>query len=103
MIRYLADVATPLHTAVHRTPLLAVSSDQLDQGQSGAKRTGQMGKGGRKRGTGSVGPKKRNGRKGVGTQGRRYVRLIMRESEEEKTVHAYNLTAHVLYKGMENM
>ena len=33
---------------------------------------------------GCVGPKKRNGRKGVGTQGRRYARLIMRESEGEK-------------------
>ena len=50
-----------------------------------------------------IGPKKRNGRKGVGTQGRRYARLIMRESEEEKAVHVYNVTAHVLYKGMENM
>ena len=83
--------------------MLAVSGDQPDKGQSGAKRTGQVGKGGRKRGTGSVGPKKRNGRKGVGTQGRRYARLIMRESEEEEAVHAYNVTAHDLYKGMENM
>ena len=58
-----------------------------------------MGKGGRKRGTGSVGPKKRNGRKGVGTQGRHYAWLMMRESEGEKAVHAYNVTAHVLHKG----
>ena len=27
----------------------------------------------------------------------------MRESEEEKAVHVYNITAHDLYKGMENM
>ena len=83
--------------------MLAVSGDQSDKGLSGAKRTGQVGKGGRKRGTGSVGPKKRNGRKGVGTQGRRYARLIMRESEKEKAVHVYNVTSHILYKGMENM
>ena len=36
-------------------------------------------------------------------QGRRYARLMMRESEGEKAVHAYNVTAHVLYKGMENL
>ena len=65
------------------------------------KRTGQVGKGERKHGTGSVGPKKRNRRKGVGTQGTRYARLIMRESEEENAVHAYNVTVHVLSKGME--
>ena len=82
---------------------MAVSGDQPDKGQSGAKRIGQVGKSRRKRGIGSVGPKTRNGRKGVGTQGRLYARLIMRESEEEKAVHAYNVTAHVLYKGMENM
>ena len=73
--------------------MLAVSGDQPDKGQSGAKRTGHVGKGVRKRGTRSVGPKKRNGRKGVGTQGRRYAKPIMRESEEENDLH----------KGMENM
>ena len=78
--------------------MLAVSSDQPDKRQSGAKRTGQVGKGGRKRGTGA-----RNGRKGVGTQGRRYARLMMRESEGEEAVHAYSVTAHVLYKGMESL
>ena len=83
--------------------MLAVSGDQPDKGQSGAKRIGQVGKGGRKRGTGSVGPKKHNKRKQVGMQGRRYARLIMRESEEEKAVHVYNVTAHVLYKGMESL
>ena len=39
-------------------------------GQS-VKRSGQV-RWERRRGTGSVGPRKRNGRKGVGTQGRRY-------------------------------
>ena len=40
-----------------------------------------MRKGRGKRGTGA-----HNGRKGVGTQGRHYVRVIMRESEGEKAV-----------------
>ena len=53
---------------------------------------------GSKRGTGA-----RNRRKGVGTQGRRYARLMMRESEGEEAVHAYSVTAHVLYKGMESL
>ena len=35
----------------------------------------------------------------MGTQGD--VTLIM--SEEEEAVHAYNVTAHDLYKGMENL
>ena len=48
-----------------------------------AERTTQVGKGGGKRGTGA-----HNGRKGVGTQGRRYVREMMRESEGEEAVHA---------------
>ena len=52
----------------------------------------------RKRGTGA-----RNGRKGVGTQGRRYARLMMRESEGEEAIHTYSVTAHALYKGMENL
>ena len=43
----------------------------------------KVGKGGRKCGTGE-----HNGRKGVGTQGRRYVRVMMRESEGEEAVHA---------------
>ena len=58
-----------------------VSGDQPDKGQSGVK---QVGKGGRKCGTGSVGPKKRTGRKGVGTQGRRYARGMMRERVRER-------------------
>ena len=78
--------------------MLAVSGDQPDKRQSRAKRTGKVGKGGRKCGTGA-----RNGRKGVGTHGRRYARLMMRESEGEEAVHAYSVTAHVLYKGMENL
>ena len=62
--------------------MLAVSGDQPDKRWSGAKRTSQLGKGGRKRGTGA-----HNGRKGVGTQGRRYARLMMRESDGEEAVH----------------
>ena len=42
-----------------------------------------VGEGGRKCGTGV-----HNGRKGVGTQGRRYTSLMMRESEGEEAVHA---------------
>ena len=47
----------------------AVSGDQPDKGRSGVKRTGQVGEGERKRGTGSVGPKKHNGRKRSGDAG----------------------------------
>ena len=77
--------------------MLAVSGDQPEKGQSGAKSIGQVGKG-RKRGT-----EARNGRKGVGTQGRHYVRLMMKENEGEEAVHAYSVTANVLYKGLENL
>ena len=56
-----------------------------------------MGKGGRKHGT-----EARNGRIGVGMQGRRYARFIMRESEGEEAVRTYSITTHALYKGMEN-
>ena len=82
--------------------MLVVSGDQPDKGRNGAKRTSHVGKGRRKRGTGSVGPSVTEG-KGVGTQGGRYARLFMRESEEEEVVHGYNVTADDLYKGMENM
>ena len=51
--------------------------------QSQVKQTGQVGEGGGKRGTGA-----HNGRKGVGTQGICYARLMMRESEGEEAVHA---------------
>ena len=63
--------------------VLVISDDQPDKRGSGAKRTSQVGKGGRKHGTGV-----HNGRKGVGTKGRRYATLIMRESEGEEAVHA---------------
>ena len=43
--------------------VLAVSGDQPDKGQSGAKRTGQVGKGGRKRGTRGVTEGKEWGRR----------------------------------------
>ena len=65
--------------------MLAVSDDQPDKGQSRAKRTGQVGMGRRKGGTGSVGPKKRNGRKGVGTQGRR-CRSVFRKLRENVNI-----------------
>ena len=65
--------------------MLAVSDDQAYKGRSGQKlRTSQVGKGGRKRGTGA-----HNGRKGVETEGRRYHKSNdERESEGEKAVHA---------------
>ena len=64
--------------------VLAVSGDQADKGRSGQKsRTSQVRKGERKHGTGA-----HNGRKGVETQGRRYVEVMMRENEGEEAVHA---------------
>ena len=41
---------------------------------------------------------RRNARKEAGD-----VTVIMRESEGEEAVHTYSVTAHVLYKGMENL
>ena len=32
-----------------------------------------------------------------------YTKLLIRESEGEEEVHAYSVTAHALYKGMENL
>ena len=61
---------------------MAVSDDQPDKEQSEADMPG--GKRRKKAWTGSVGPKKRNGRKGVGTQGRRYAREMMRQRVRER-------------------
>ena len=52
-----------------------------------------MGKGGVKRGTRSVTEGKKGGRYAYDE----------RESEGEEVVHAYSVTAHDLYKGMENL
>ena len=56
---------------------MAVSGDQPDKGQSGAKRTCQVGKGGRKRGTRGVTDGKEWGR-------RVDVTLMMRERVRER-------------------
>ena len=78
--------------------MLAIFGDQLYKRYNGAKWTGQMVKGGRKCGTGV-----RNGSKGVGTQGTRYARLMMKENEGEEAIHAYSIITHVLYNGMESL
>ena len=53
--------------------------------------TSQVGIGGRKRGV-----RAHNRSKGVELQGRRYARVMMRESEGEEAVHALSVIAHVL-------
>ena len=63
--------------------LLAISGDQPDKRRIGAKRIDQVGNDESKRGTGV-----HNGRKGAGTQGRCYGRVMMRVREGEEAVHA---------------
>ena len=60
-------------------------SPATNQTKSRAERSGhaRWERGDWKRGTEAC-----NGRKGVGTQGRHYARLMMRESEGEEAVHA---------------
>ena len=54
-------ITTYMHACIHTYILLAVSGDQPDRGQIEAKRTGQVGKGGGKRGTRGVTEEKERG------------------------------------------